>query len=1141
MKTRCFLLALLVGLVFAVPLAPALAAPVPRLDLHTFTTPTSFSAADTAGCLASLDPVLSASACDEYQLTVSNTGQAPTSGAAIALTDVLPAGLAVVATEADLKAPGRSKVPLEGDCKVEGTTTVACRFPLRLQPDERLELLIAVEVTAAAGGGQNVVTLSGGGAPGAEASEPVPLDSPPSFGLSAVQSLLSEPGGEPDQLAGDHPYEYVTRLDLNNTIRDSSAATFQATSVEDVRDVVLDLPPGLVGAATATPYCTLAQLASIARCPADTRVGQIFTEPLSNASVNSAIYNIFPEAGVAAEFGFADELDNVHVIYSSVVPSPAGYVLRASTPEVPQIPLTDAIVTFFGNPAAKNATTKAAEAQALSTATPMFTGPADCSGAPLQTHIYMDGWQDPGALSADGGPDLADPAWVKASSEAPPVGGCEGLSFAATLSATPETERADSPSGLEVDLAVPPTTGAEERATPPLRDAVITLPEGLVVDPSSANGLGACSLAQVGISASGEPDAAPPACPDASKLGTVELETPALPAEACRREAGEPQFRNLAECPQPGERESVPLEGQVYLARQGENPFGSLLAIYIVVDDPRTGVVVKLAGEVVADPTTGRLTTTVTAGPQFPFSELRTHFFGGARAALRTPATCGSYEVSSQLTPWSAPQSGPPATPGAGFGVSQAAGPGACPTTPSHEPNHPACTAGTVNPQAGAYSTFVVHGARADGDQPITQVNLTLPKGLVGKLAGVPYCPEGDLALAHSRERLGGGAEELARPSCPAASQVGVARVGAGAGPEPFYVSGHAYLAGPYKGAPLSLAIVTPALAGPFDLGDVVVRAALDVDPFTTEISAVSDPIPTILHGIPLDIRSINLEMNRPRFTLNPTNCERSAITGDALGQFGTDAPLFAPFQVAGCKALAFRPKLRVSLKGPTKRTGHPALKAEVTYPQGPGYANIAYAQVGLPGTEFLDQGNLNHVCTQAELKSASCPKSSIYGTAKAWTPLLEKPLEGNVYLGVGFGHKLPDLVAELDGQIRVLLHGKVDTDKQKGIRNTFEVVPDAPVSRFVLSMKGGPRYGLLENTEGVCARPQRAAVKFIAQNGILRSYRQRIENGCGKKSTRAKKHGSDGKGAKAAGKHRRGSKTRSGTADRAGQKLGGR
>jgi hypothetical protein len=1059
----------------------ALAAPpAQRLALHGLQLPSSFSAADNARCEAE-----GLKFCDDFQITATDVGDHATAGA-ITLTDTLPAGLKAREVEFIKNILGGNVEIISPECKIEAQT-VKCRHTAALQPDQSLELRLAVLVEPGAIGGEvNSITVSGGGSAGASLSEPVALGSPPPpFGIKELSTSLFGADGEPDLRAGGHPYEYRTRFDLDTAFVLTPESSLQANSVEDLRDAVVDLPPGLVGSAQAAPKCTFTALESFAGCPPETRVGNIVTDPEAIARVNSGLFNMIPEHGVAAEFGYTDALHNVHVIYSSVVPTPQGYVIRATAPETPQVALTDAVVVFFGDPAAKDG----GEGE-----TAFFTNPADCSGEALQTTMHTDSWQNPAGLEAGGSPDFADPAWAAASSQTPAVTECENLHFEPTVEAKLEdeathaaTETTDSPTAFDVNLQVPQPEGFAELATPPLKTALVTLPEGLVVNPSSANGLAGCSLAQVGISAAGEPDAAPPACPDASKIGTVELETPALPGV---------------------------LQGQIYVARQAENPFHSLLAIYIIVDDPTTGVIVKLAGEVRPDQSTGRLTTVVAQSPQFPFSELRTHFFGGNRAALRTPSLCGTDTLTTELTPWSAPQSGPPATPSSSFQVSKAVGGGSCPTSPGAEPNHPAFTAGTLSAQAGAYSPLVVRGARADGDQPITQVNVTLPKGLTGKLAGIPYCPESDIALAKSREHEGGGAEELAHPACPAASEVGVVQVGAGAGPEPYYVTGHAYLTGPYKGAPLGVAIISPAVAGPFDLGDVVVRAALDVDPFTAQVSAVSDPIPTILDGIPLDIRSISLEMSRHEFTLNPTNCEKMSFTGEAVGQFGTTAALSDPFQVGGCNALAFKPRLQISLKGSTRHAGHPALKAVLTYPKQGAYANIARAQVNLPHSEFIDQGNLNKTCTRPVLLAGACPASTIYGKAKAWTPLLEAPLEGPVYLVGGFGYKLPALVAELGGQIRVLLAGKVDSGPNHGIRNTFEAVPDAPVERFVLEMKGGPKYSLLENSEDLCSKPQRAIAAFTAQNGATLKLRPKIANGCKKKGERKKgKHHKKGKG----------------------------
>jgi hypothetical protein len=1064
--------------------------------------------------------------CDTYYLKATDVGGAPMKAKTITLEDTLPAGLSVHAV--GLHWIGIEAVPghngyvenlnAGGDLCAVSLPRVTCTMKASffaglghaIQPDD--SLLMEVQVTdagAAPGVLNSLLKVEGGEAPTAEGSLTNTFEQgPPPFGPNSFSIPPLDADGSAATQAGSHPYELPTAVSLGSELREEAHSTVIATSVEDPRDVLVDLPPGLAGSALSTPVrCTLAQLASdgehpggnIPGCPAESRIGFLRTFPQSPDGAISPLYNMIPQRGATAEFGYVDALKSSHILAVSLVPTSQGYVLRTSSDEIPQIQVTEILAQIYGDPAARDGSVLEPAKHV-----PTLTMPADCSGEPLQTEVHMDSWQHPGSYLPDGEPDLAEPDWVTAGFESPPVSGCNRLIFEPTIAATPSTNRADSPTGLEVAIKVPQTTGTETLGTPPLKKAVVTLPAGVSVNPSSANGLGACSLAQIGMSASGQPDAAQPTCPDSSKIGTVELETPALPGV---------------------------LQGQIYVARQGENPFHSLLAIYIVVDDPTTGVLVKLAGEVNPDPTTGQLQTVVDNSPQFPFSELRTHFFSGARAALKTSAVCGTYTVTSSLTPWSAPESGPPATPASSFPTSQAAGGGgSCPTSPGAEPNHPAFTAGTLSTQAGAYTPFVVHGARADGDQPITQVNLTLPKGLTGKLAGIPYCPESDLALARSREHEGGGAEEEAHPACPSSSEVGVVHVGAGAGPEPFYVTGHAYLTGPYKGAPLSIAIVSPAVAGPFDLGDVVVRAALDVDPFTAQITAVSDPIPTILHGIPLDIRSITLEMARHEFTLNPTNCEKTAITGEAVGQFGTTAALSNPFQVGGCKSLAFKPKLQISLKGSTKHAGHPALKAVLTYPKGGAYANVASAQVNLPHSEFIDQANLNKTCTKPVLLAGACPASTVYGKAKAWTPLLEKPLEGNVYLVGGFGYKLPALVAELGGQIRVLLAGKVDSGPNKGIRNTFEAVPDAPVEKFELSMKGGPKYSLLENSEDLCLKPQKAIANFTAQNGATLKLTPKIAINCkhkGGKGKKGKDHGKKHKGkkGKGAGGHGKSSK----------------
>jgi hypothetical protein len=390
--------------------------------------------------------------------------------------------------------------------------------------------------------------------------------------------------------------------------------------------------------------------------------------------------------------------------------------------------------------------------------------------------------------------------------------------------------------------------------------------------------------------------------------------------------------------------------------------------------------------------------------------------------------------------------------------------------------------------------------SREDGSQRISAIDTTLPEGLVGKLAGVSYCPESGIAQAMGRSHNGDGALEQQAPSCPKTSEVGTVDVAAGSGITPFHVQGHAYLAGPYKGAPLSLVTIAPAIAGPFDLGAVAVRVALQVDPETARIHAVSDPLPQILDGIPLDVRSIALELGRPQFTLNPTSCEPTAVSGSAISPLGGSAALSSPFQVGGCSALPFKPKLSLRLRGGTKRGGHPALTAIATAK--PGEANIAKVSAALPHSEFLDQSHLNTVCTRVQFAAGSypgqaCPAGSIYGTATAITPLLAEPLSGNVYLRSS-SHKLPDVVVALHGQVDVVVDGRVDA-VNGGLRNSFEAVPDAPVSKFVLKLRGGKK-GIFENSTDICVGTHQATVLMDGQNGKVNDFKAPLKTKCGGK-----------------------------------------
>jgi hypothetical protein len=492
---------------------------------------------------------------------------------------------------------------------------------------------------------------------------------------------------------------------------------------------------------------------------------------------------------------------------------------------------------------------------------------------------------------------------------------------------------------------------------------------------------------------------------------------------------------------------------------------------------------VSLAGRVDPDPRTGQLVTTFDDLPQIPFSRFELELRDGPRAPLITPSACGEYAVTTELNPWANPAE--TVTTATAFEVTTGAAGGSC---PSGRPFAPSFTAGTASPVAGAFSPFALRLTRNDGTDRVSGLDLTLPEGLTGKLAGIPYCADAALAAAAAQSQPGQGAGQIASPSCPAASQVGTVTVGAGAGPSPVYVrTGKAYLADPYKGAPLSMAIVTPAVTGPFDLGNVVVRAALHVDPATARIRVVSDPLPTILHGIPLDLRDIQVAVDRPGFILNPTSCDESRFTGTALSEGGATAPLGDRFQVGSCAALAFKPKLSLSLNGKTKRDGHPELNAVLK--QAPNQAGIDRIAVTLPPTEFIDNDHLGNPCTRPQFAEERCPPKSLLGRARVFTPLLDQPLEGSVYFRANGGeYPLPDIVLDLKGQVHLVLVGHVDSVRKKGtetsrLRTTFDVVPDAPVTKVSLRLFGGKR-GLLVNSQNLCAAPRRAKVVMDGQNG---------------------------------------------------------
>jgi hypothetical protein len=535
-------------------------------------------------------------------------------------------------------------------------------------------------------------------------------------------------------------------------------------------------------------------------------------------------------------------------------------------------------------------------------------------------------------------------------------------------------------------------------------------------------------------------DANAPLCPESAKVASGEIVSPVL---------------------------TNPLKASLYMAKQSDNPFDSLFAGYLVAKGQ--GVMLKIPAKFDTDPATGRIVATFDNNPQQPFSDLDLHFKGGNRGLITTPNECGTYQSSYQLTPWSgtAPVEGT-----SKFTIDQNCGP---------KGFAPGFRAGSSSPVAGAFSTFVTQVTRGAGTPVLTGIGVDLPPGLTAKLAGIPYCPEPALSSVPSAP--GTGAAQVAASACPAASQVGRVVTGSGSG-APFYLeTGKVFLAGPYKGAPLSLAVVVPAVAGPFDLGNVVVRVAVDLDGRTAQVHALSDPLPTMLQGVPLDLRDVRVLLDRQGFMLNPTTCEEQQVTGTITGAGGRSAQVANRFQVGECAALGFKPRISLRLKGGTKRSDNPALTV-VLRPR-PGDANISGLSVAFPPSEFLDQSHIRTVCTRVQFAADQCPRGSVYGKVTAWTPLLDKPLKGNVILRSS-DNKLPDLVTDLRGPaeqpIKLEAAGRIDT-VNGGMRSTFELMPDAPITRVVLKMRGGKK-GLLENSRNICAKPYRAAVGFKAHNG---------------------------------------------------------
>jgi hypothetical protein len=1020
-------------------------------------------------------------------ITAENLGDAPTSGE-ITIADKLPPGVTATGIKGVGGGPGTYELGSVLGCKIETLTCTIESFeknpgkivlPAVLLPFEQIEITISVLVSGAKSGALNTATVSGGGAGAARViSHPIEVGTPQHFGIDEFSLIPEEVGGTIDTQAGSHPFQITSAVTLDSQTPDARG---NPRTVALPKDVIAELPPGFIGNPTPFAQCTDQQFAQnleaarhgtgeslkINACPASSAVGVAsvtFNEPnptgLGFGTINAPLFNMVPRRGEPARFAFKVG-GFVAAFLDASIRSGGDYGINVGSMNIPQIQwLLGVKLTFWGTPGVPEhdhqrgwnclqelGPPNECPSTNASSPPPFLVMPSSCQ-APFRATLRADSW------GATGRPEEVAAPFTYTLPEA--IDGCNRLPFSPEIRATPDGSAASSPTGLNVDVHVPQDAvlNHESLAESTVKDITVALPEGVVVNPSGSDGLEACSEALVGFEGFSElqggsqvptfteklPEPLEPGvnfCPDAAKIGTVEISTPLLPA---------------------GQH----LKGSVYLATQDQNPFGSLIAAYIVAEDPISGALVKLPGEVHLTET-GQLISTFPDSPPLAFEDAEFHFFGGERAPLGTPAHCGSYTTTARFTPWSGNQ---PATSQSTFNITS--GPNNTPCPPRSLPFSPILTAGTTNPQAGAFSSLSTTIGREDGNQDLRSVSLTMPPGVSGILTGVPLCPEAEANAG----------------ACPESSRIGETTVSAGLGSDPVSVKGgKVYITQSYKGAPFGLSIVNPVKAGPFDLEStstnhpacdcVVVRAKVEIDPLTAQLKVTTDKegpysIPHMIEGIPVQIKRVNVLVNRPGFTFNPTNCSALSLTGSIESDEGVSKPLSVPFQAANCATLAFKPSFTASTAGQTSKAKGASLSVRLSYPKAPfgSQANIAMAKVDLPKQLPSRLTTLQKACLAKtfEANPASCPVASIVGHAKVITPLLPVPLTGPAYFVSHGNEAFPSLTIVLQGYgVTVDLVGS--TFIKNGITSsTFKTPPDVPFETFELTLPQGPFSALAAN-----------------------------------------------------------------------------
>jgi hypothetical protein len=1007
----------------------------------------------------------------QYAVDIENVSDTDSSGS-LTLTINLPAGITRKAQihfeggigQIEWKCPGKV-----------GATSFTCTTTESI-PAYSASLFFGVAVKVAPGA-EGVLTTTakiegGGAAVPATTEEPTEIDAEAAtFGIVApsfTPDFLAADAHTPEREAGAHPDLFVVPNDFNSNVPDPVNKPQVMQEVESIRDLHVDLPPGFIGNTTAVGECTQAQFLSNV-CPLSSQVGMELLRlfPISGGpeemfTPRVAVYNLSHPRGKLTDLAFYVNGNPVH-IKASLDPANR-YAITSESPVINEtLPPYNQKLTLWGVPGDSSHDSERlgcglSKCPTDGTPRPFIAIPSQCESNNTFRFHHYDSWQHKNVFD---GPDVnyTLPGLIT---------DCDKPRFEPDVEIEPTGKQANTPTGLDVHVKIAQNENPNALATPPVKRFTVKLPLGMSFSPSFADGLKSCTLAQMQL---GNND--PVQCPDASRIGEVSLHTPLVPR---------------------------PAEGSMYLAAQRDNPYNSTFALLLVLHDTEErGALIKIPGRIDVDPVTGQIVTTFNETPQFPFDDLTLKFRSGPRAPLVSPPTCGKQTIGIEVASYAQPLK--PVDASNTYTVTEGPNGTPCPPDSSHRPFSPRFSGGTLNPVAGAYSTFLFRLSRDDQEQELSQVTSVLPPGLVAKIAGIPLCP--DQAIASISTAEGAGAQELAHPACPAASQIGSVSAGLGAGPGPNYFPGKVYLAGPYKGAQLSLAVVAPGIAGPFDLGNVVVRAALHVNPETAQVTAISDPFPTILHGVILRVRDVRLRVDRPDTTINPTSCAPKSVDGQISGVGGAIFNASVPFQVGNCASLSFKPQLAFRLFGGTHRGSHPKLRATVKMP--PGGANIAAASVALPHSEFLDQGHIGTVCTRVQFAANACPAASIYGTVSAKTPLLDETLSGPIYLRSS-NHQLPDVVAAFrGGRIDANLVGRVDS-VNGGIRNSFDFVPDVPVTEATFNFFGGNK-GLLVNSRDICKGTPKATAIFTAQNGDALTLHPALKSACPKAKKNKRAH----------------------------------